>query len=151
MLWNWASHRRSPVTERHDSFLERFRDPDLKEINSRESNAQAAGHSDAVRERKWVNGLRVTSGFTFPKLMKNLSSNKWMKTLELNFCSKIRARTTRSLKDEEPYCQDHWAKKSCPLCLSQVIAASGHLLLTTWTTATTQTSKFERKHRLKVE
>lgn len=52
MLWNWASHRRSPVAERHDSFLERFRDPDLKDVTSREINAQAAGHGDTVRQRK---------------------------------------------------------------------------------------------------
>lgn len=79
MLWNWASHRRSPVTERHDSFLERFRDPDLKEITNRENNTQAAGHSNAVRERKWVNGLQVTSGFIHLKLFPQIwpQTNGW--------------------------------------------------------------------------
>lgn len=65
MLWNWASHRRSPVEERHDSFLERFRDPDLKEVTSREINTQAAGQSNAAREKKWVDSVAGAFKFHF--------------------------------------------------------------------------------------
>ncbi|XP_047443490.1 cyclic nucleotide-gated cation channel alpha-3 isoform X3 [Mugil cephalus] len=57
MLRNWASHRMNPKVERHDSFLERFRGPDLKDTCSRESNAQSVGHSDILRKRKkeiWI-------------------------------------------------------------------------------------------------
>ncbi|XP_039666043.1 cyclic nucleotide-gated channel cone photoreceptor subunit alpha isoform X1 [Perca fluviatilis] len=57
MLWNWVSHRVHPETERHDSFLERFRGPELKDISSRESTAQSVGHNDTTRKRnlasKW--------------------------------------------------------------------------------------------------
>uniref|UniRef100_A0A8C7KGJ2 Cyclic nucleotide gated channel subunit alpha 3 n=1 Tax=Oncorhynchus kisutch TaxID=8019 RepID=A0A8C7KGJ2_ONCKI len=38
--------------ERPDSFLERFRGPELKEASSRESNAQSLGYPDRVRKRK---------------------------------------------------------------------------------------------------
>ncbi|XP_036971897.1 cyclic nucleotide-gated cation channel alpha-3 isoform X1 [Acanthopagrus latus] len=57
MLWNWASHRENRQTERHDSFLERFRGPELKDVSSRESNAQSVGLNDTVRKRKkeiWI-------------------------------------------------------------------------------------------------
>ncbi|KAM8875273.1 cyclic nucleotide-gated channel alpha-3 isoform 4-T4 [Spinachia spinachia] len=57
MLWNWASHRVNPETERHDSFLERFRGPELKEPSGRESNAASVGQSAAARKRKkeiWI-------------------------------------------------------------------------------------------------
>uniref|UniRef100_A0A8C7NEF8 Cyclic nucleotide-binding domain-containing protein n=1 Tax=Oncorhynchus mykiss TaxID=8022 RepID=A0A8C7NEF8_ONCMY len=37
--------------ERPDSFLERFRGPELKEASSRESNAQSLGYPDRVRQR----------------------------------------------------------------------------------------------------
>ncbi|XP_036832413.1 cyclic nucleotide gated ion channel alpha 3 variant 2 isoform X2 [Oncorhynchus mykiss] len=43
--------------ERPDSFLERFRGPELKEASSRESNAQSLGYPDRVRKRKkeiWI-------------------------------------------------------------------------------------------------
>ncbi|KAM6939149.1 cyclic nucleotide-gated channel cone photoreceptor subunit alpha [Lycodopsis pacificus] len=57
MLWNWASHRANPQTERHDSFLERFKGPELKELSSEESNAQSEGPNDSTRKRnlasKW--------------------------------------------------------------------------------------------------
>ncbi|TNN26666.1 hypothetical protein EYF80_063198 [Liparis tanakae] len=52
MLWSWASHRDSPVTERHDSFLERFRGPELKDASGRESAARAAGRGGPAPERK---------------------------------------------------------------------------------------------------
>uniref|UniRef100_A0A3B4Y2L0 Cyclic nucleotide gated channel subunit alpha 3 n=1 Tax=Seriola lalandi dorsalis TaxID=1841481 RepID=A0A3B4Y2L0_SERLL len=51
MLRNWASHRMKPETQRHDSFLERFRGPELKDIHSRESNAQSVGHNDTLCKR----------------------------------------------------------------------------------------------------
>ncbi|XP_028443678.1 cyclic nucleotide-gated channel cone photoreceptor subunit alpha isoform X2 [Perca flavescens] len=51
MLWNWVSHRVHPETEMHDSFLERFRGPELKDISSRESTAQSVGHNDTTRKR----------------------------------------------------------------------------------------------------
>jgi len=47
MLWNRASHRANPVTERHDSFLQRFRGPELKDASGRES-----GHGGPTPERK---------------------------------------------------------------------------------------------------
>ncbi|XP_010769801.1 cyclic nucleotide-gated channel cone photoreceptor subunit alpha-like [Notothenia coriiceps] len=50
-LWNWASHRVHPEVERRDSFLDRFRGPELKET-SRESNAQSLGSCDVARKRK---------------------------------------------------------------------------------------------------
>uniref|UniRef100_A0A8C8IPE3 Cyclic nucleotide-binding domain-containing protein n=1 Tax=Oncorhynchus tshawytscha TaxID=74940 RepID=A0A8C8IPE3_ONCTS len=37
--------------ERPDSFLERFRTPELKEVSSRESNARSQGYPDRVRKR----------------------------------------------------------------------------------------------------
>uniref|UniRef100_A0A674ACI4 Cyclic nucleotide gated channel subunit alpha 3 n=1 Tax=Salmo trutta TaxID=8032 RepID=A0A674ACI4_SALTR len=40
--------------ERPDSFLERFRGPELKEASSRESNAQSLGYPDRVRKRNQV-------------------------------------------------------------------------------------------------
>ncbi|XP_062854221.1 cyclic nucleotide-gated channel cone photoreceptor subunit alpha [Trichomycterus rosablanca] len=42
MLRNWASHRLQPEIERPDSFLERFRGPELKDISSRGSNAHSS-------------------------------------------------------------------------------------------------------------
>ncbi|XP_068175604.1 cyclic nucleotide-gated channel alpha-3 isoform X5 [Antennarius striatus] len=57
MLWNWTNHRANPETQRHDSFLERFRGPDLKDITSRGSNAQSLGPNDTIRNRKkeiWI-------------------------------------------------------------------------------------------------
>ncbi|XP_067085932.1 cyclic nucleotide-gated channel cone photoreceptor subunit alpha [Osmerus mordax] len=57
MLRNWASHRMQGEVERPDSFLERFRGPELKEASSRESNAQSLGHPDRLRKRKkeiWI-------------------------------------------------------------------------------------------------
>uniref|UniRef100_A0A3Q1ER41 Cyclic nucleotide gated channel subunit alpha 3a n=1 Tax=Acanthochromis polyacanthus TaxID=80966 RepID=A0A3Q1ER41_9TELE len=54
MLRTWASHRMNPEEERHDSFLERFRGPELKDMPCRESNAQSVGHDDTLRKRnKW--------------------------------------------------------------------------------------------------
>ncbi|XP_024262941.1 cyclic nucleotide-gated channel cone photoreceptor subunit alpha-like [Oncorhynchus tshawytscha] len=40
--------------ERPDSFLERFRTPELKEVSSRESNARSQGYPDRVRKRNQV-------------------------------------------------------------------------------------------------
>ncbi|KAI1899650.1 hypothetical protein AGOR_G00063970 [Albula goreensis] len=58
MLRNWASHRLHHEVERPDSFLERFRGPELKEASSRDSNAQSSlGHPDRLRRRKkevWI-------------------------------------------------------------------------------------------------
>ncbi|XP_030647496.1 cyclic nucleotide-gated cation channel alpha-3 isoform X3 [Chanos chanos] len=56
-LRNWASHRLHREVERPDSFLERFRGPELKEISSRESNAHSVGHPDGLFKRKkevWI-------------------------------------------------------------------------------------------------
>uniref|UniRef100_H3D8E4 Cyclic nucleotide gated channel subunit alpha 3 n=1 Tax=Tetraodon nigroviridis TaxID=99883 RepID=H3D8E4_TETNG len=53
MLWNWASLRGTPVTERHDSFLERFRGPELKDLNQ-DSGIKELGHSDSLGgKNKW--------------------------------------------------------------------------------------------------
>ncbi|XP_052324288.1 cyclic nucleotide-gated cation channel alpha-3-like [Oncorhynchus keta] len=57
MLRTWASHKMHHEVERPDSFLERFRGPELKEASSRESNAQSLGYPDRVRKRKkeiWI-------------------------------------------------------------------------------------------------
>ncbi|KAM9503447.1 cyclic nucleotide-gated channel cone photoreceptor subunit alpha isoform 1-T2 [Salvelinus alpinus] len=51
MLRTWASHRMHREVERPDSFLERFRTPELKEVSSRESNARSQGYPDRVRKR----------------------------------------------------------------------------------------------------
>uniref|UniRef100_A0A672Q8B3 Cyclic nucleotide gated channel subunit alpha 3 n=1 Tax=Sinocyclocheilus grahami TaxID=75366 RepID=A0A672Q8B3_SINGR len=42
MLRNWVSHRLRREVERPDSFLERFRGPDLKDLSSRGSNARSS-------------------------------------------------------------------------------------------------------------
>ncbi|XP_057194049.1 cyclic nucleotide-gated channel cone photoreceptor subunit alpha isoform X1 [Triplophysa rosa] len=42
MLRTWASHRLHREVERPDSFLERFRGPDLKDLSSRGSNAHSS-------------------------------------------------------------------------------------------------------------
>uniref|UniRef100_A0A8C7G0D6 Cyclic nucleotide gated channel subunit alpha 3 n=1 Tax=Oncorhynchus kisutch TaxID=8019 RepID=A0A8C7G0D6_ONCKI len=57
MLRTWASPRMHREVERPDSFLERFRTPELKEVSSRESNARSQGYPDRVRKRKkeiWI-------------------------------------------------------------------------------------------------
>ncbi|XP_045544736.1 cyclic nucleotide-gated cation channel alpha-3 isoform X1 [Salmo salar] len=55
MLRTWASHKMHHEVERPDSFLERFRGPELKEASSRESNAQSLGYPDRVRKRnQWT-------------------------------------------------------------------------------------------------
>ncbi|KAJ8253062.1 hypothetical protein GJAV_G00208700 [Gymnothorax javanicus] len=58
MLRNWASHRLHHEAERPDSFLERFRGPELKDLSSRDSNAPSPlGHSDQPRKKKkevWI-------------------------------------------------------------------------------------------------
>ncbi|XP_064864605.1 cyclic nucleotide-gated cation channel alpha-3-like [Oncorhynchus nerka] len=57
MLRTWASHKMHHEVERPDSFLERFRGPELKEASSRESNAQSLGYPDRVRKKKkeiWI-------------------------------------------------------------------------------------------------
>ncbi|XP_027029907.2 cyclic nucleotide-gated cation channel alpha-3 isoform X1 [Tachysurus fulvidraco] len=58
MLRNWASHRLQPEVERPDSFLERFRGPELKDLSSRGSNARSSlGHPERPHKRKkkpWV-------------------------------------------------------------------------------------------------
>ncbi|KAM9482068.1 cyclic nucleotide-gated channel cone photoreceptor subunit alpha isoform 1-T1 [Clarias gariepinus] len=47
MLRNWASHRLQPELERPDSFLERFRGPELKDLSSRGSIARSSlGHPE---------------------------------------------------------------------------------------------------------
>lgn len=51
MLWNWASLRETAVTERHDSFLERFRGPELKDLNQ-DSNTKELGRDDALGKKK---------------------------------------------------------------------------------------------------
>lgn len=53
MLRNWASHRLHREVERPDSFLERFRGPDLKDLSSRGSNARSSiGLPDRPHKRK---------------------------------------------------------------------------------------------------
>ncbi|MCJ8729150.1 hypothetical protein PDJAM_G00102810 [Pangasius djambal] len=58
MLRNWASHRLQPEVERPDSFLERFRGPELKDLSSRGSNARSSlGHPERPHKRKknaWI-------------------------------------------------------------------------------------------------
>nr|XP_020465610.1 cyclic nucleotide-gated cation channel alpha-3 [Monopterus albus] len=57
MLRNWASHRINPEAERHDSFLERFRGPELKDVSSQDCNAQSVSHDDTHHKRKkeiWI-------------------------------------------------------------------------------------------------
>ncbi|XP_067314559.1 cyclic nucleotide-gated channel cone photoreceptor subunit alpha isoform X2 [Pseudorasbora parva] len=58
ILRNWASHRLQREVERPDSFLERFRGPDLKDLSSRGSNARSSvGLPDKPRKRKkevWI-------------------------------------------------------------------------------------------------
>nr|XP_055069987.1 cyclic nucleotide-gated cation channel alpha-3 isoform X2 [Misgurnus anguillicaudatus] len=58
MLQNWASHRLHREVERPDSFLERFRGPDLKDLSSRGSNTHSSiGLPDRPRKRKkevWI-------------------------------------------------------------------------------------------------
>ncbi|KAJ8350386.1 hypothetical protein SKAU_G00255160 [Synaphobranchus kaupii] len=58
MLRNWASRRLHHEAQRPDSFLERFRGPELKDISSRESNVQSSlENPDQPRRRKkeaWI-------------------------------------------------------------------------------------------------
>uniref|UniRef100_A0A672Q1E6 Cyclic nucleotide gated channel subunit alpha 3 n=1 Tax=Sinocyclocheilus grahami TaxID=75366 RepID=A0A672Q1E6_SINGR len=55
MLRNWVSHRLRREVERPDSFLERFRGPDLKDLSSRGSNARSSiGLPDRPHKRKSV-------------------------------------------------------------------------------------------------
>ncbi|XP_022531510.1 cyclic nucleotide-gated channel cone photoreceptor subunit alpha isoform X2 [Astyanax mexicanus] len=52
MLRNWATHRLQREVERPDSFLERFRGPELKDISSRGSYARSSiGHPDRPHKR----------------------------------------------------------------------------------------------------
>ncbi|XP_073707741.1 cyclic nucleotide-gated channel cone photoreceptor subunit alpha [Garra rufa] len=56
MLRNWASHRLRREVERPDSFLERFRGPELKDLSSRGSNARSSmGLPDRPHKRKKAN------------------------------------------------------------------------------------------------
>ncbi|XP_051562831.1 cyclic nucleotide-gated channel cone photoreceptor subunit alpha-like isoform X2 [Myxocyprinus asiaticus] len=56
MLQNWASHRLHREVERPDSFLERFRGPDLKDLSSQGSNAHSSiGLPDRPHKRKKAN------------------------------------------------------------------------------------------------
>ncbi|KAM9482069.1 cyclic nucleotide-gated channel cone photoreceptor subunit alpha isoform 2-T2 [Clarias gariepinus] len=58
MLRNWASHRLQPELERPDSFLERFRGPELKDLSSRGSIARSSlGHPEQNHKKKknsWI-------------------------------------------------------------------------------------------------
>uniref|UniRef100_A0A8C4BCH1 Cyclic nucleotide-binding domain-containing protein n=1 Tax=Denticeps clupeoides TaxID=299321 RepID=A0A8C4BCH1_9TELE len=58
MLRNWATKRLHDEEQRPDSFLERFRGPELKDLSSRGSTAQSSlGCMDAPRKRKkeiWI-------------------------------------------------------------------------------------------------
>uniref|UniRef100_A0A4W4GP75 Cyclic nucleotide-binding domain-containing protein n=2 Tax=Electrophorus electricus TaxID=8005 RepID=A0A4W4GP75_ELEEL len=57
MLRNWASNRLQHEVERPDSFLERFRGPELKDLSSRGSNAHTSTqHPDQLRKKKetWI-------------------------------------------------------------------------------------------------
>ncbi|KAF5894311.1 cyclic nucleotide-gated cation channel alpha-3-like, partial [Clarias magur] len=52
MLRNWASHRLQPELERPDSFLERFRGPELKDLSSRGSiTCSSLGHPEQTHKR----------------------------------------------------------------------------------------------------
>ncbi|XP_061682288.1 cyclic nucleotide-gated channel cone photoreceptor subunit alpha-like [Syngnathoides biaculeatus] len=52
MLRNWAFNRMNPeVAVRHDSFLERFRGPELKEVCRRESDGQSTGRNSGLRRK----------------------------------------------------------------------------------------------------
>ncbi|XP_056894771.1 cyclic nucleotide-gated cation channel alpha-3 isoform X3 [Takifugu flavidus] len=56
MLWNWASLRETPVTARHDSFLERFRGPELKDLNH-DGNSKEMGPDDTLGHKQkeiWI-------------------------------------------------------------------------------------------------
>ncbi|GAA6217779.1 cyclic nucleotide-gated cation channel alpha-3 isoform X2 [Lates japonicus] len=66
MLRNWATHRMNPEAERHDSFLDRFRGPELKEVASRESNAQSVGYNDTLHKRNLAS--------KFPLAMYNMNN-----------------------------------------------------------------------------
>uniref|UniRef100_A0AAZ3RYZ7 Cyclic nucleotide-binding domain-containing protein n=1 Tax=Oncorhynchus tshawytscha TaxID=74940 RepID=A0AAZ3RYZ7_ONCTS len=57
--------------ERPDSFLERFRGPELKEASSRESNAQSLGYPDRVRKRN------VSSFRDFCSSFQSLAAENW--------------------------------------------------------------------------
>ncbi|KAF4078772.1 hypothetical protein AMELA_G00185340 [Ameiurus melas] len=53
MLRNWASRRLQPEVERPDSFMERFRGPELKDLSGRGSNARSSlGHPELPHKRK---------------------------------------------------------------------------------------------------
>uniref|UniRef100_A0A4W4GT30 Cyclic nucleotide-binding domain-containing protein n=1 Tax=Electrophorus electricus TaxID=8005 RepID=A0A4W4GT30_ELEEL len=53
MLRNWASNRLQHEVERPDSFLERFRGPELKDLSSRGSNAHTSTqHPDQLRKKR---------------------------------------------------------------------------------------------------
>ncbi|XP_066519173.1 cyclic nucleotide-gated channel cone photoreceptor subunit alpha isoform X3 [Hoplias malabaricus] len=58
MVQNWVSHRLQREVERPDSFLERFRGPELKDISSCGSYALSSiGHPDRPRKKKkevWI-------------------------------------------------------------------------------------------------
>ncbi|XP_056459786.1 cyclic nucleotide-gated cation channel alpha-3 [Gadus chalcogrammus] len=57
LLRSWVFHRMQVEEERPDSFLERFRGPELQDVPSRESNAQALGLQDSLRKRRkeiWI-------------------------------------------------------------------------------------------------
>ncbi|XP_061833570.1 cyclic nucleotide-gated channel cone photoreceptor subunit alpha isoform X3 [Nerophis lumbriciformis] len=58
MLRTRVFSRMNPeVTERHDSFLERFRGPELKDMSSRDSNGHSLGPNEALNMKKkeiWI-------------------------------------------------------------------------------------------------
>uniref|UniRef100_A0A3B3QPH1 Cyclic nucleotide gated channel subunit alpha 3 n=1 Tax=Paramormyrops kingsleyae TaxID=1676925 RepID=A0A3B3QPH1_9TELE len=55
MLRTWASHTLTQEAERPDSFLERFRGPELKEVSSRGSQGQSStGHPGGPQKRNKV-------------------------------------------------------------------------------------------------
>ncbi|XP_076870816.1 cyclic nucleotide-gated channel cone photoreceptor subunit alpha isoform X2 [Brachyhypopomus gauderio] len=57
MLRNWASNRLHREAERPDSFLERFRGPELKDVSSRGSNGRSSTqHPDRLQKKKetWI-------------------------------------------------------------------------------------------------
>ncbi|XP_061636134.1 cyclic nucleotide-gated channel cone photoreceptor subunit alpha-like isoform X1 [Phyllopteryx taeniolatus] len=69
MLRNWAFNRMNPeVPARHDSFLERFRGPELKEVCRRESDTQSVGRNGTMHR-------------------KNLGSNWPLATYNMNNCN----------------------------------------------------------------
>uniref|UniRef100_A0A672Q1H5 Cyclic nucleotide gated channel subunit alpha 3 n=1 Tax=Sinocyclocheilus grahami TaxID=75366 RepID=A0A672Q1H5_SINGR len=81
MLRNWVSHRLRREVERPDSFLERFRGPDLKDLSSRGSNARS---SIGLPDRPHKRNLLANSNKNNPKLwIMDPASDKYYRWLSV--------------------------------------------------------------------